>query len=613
MRSWSVLALPLVLVTSLVTAPAAAVPQGTQPIYDRADAITEDVFVEVKGTDTDEDGQDDRIAVRLIRPDTKTKVPVILEATPYSGVYNEIPNHPVNVDEHGVPRPAAGSGVGGGAGGGPRIAGPEEFGYVDNYFVPRGYAVAIAASLGTAGSTGCPIPGGPEETAAMKAVVDWFNGRARGFDDRGDPVGATSWSNGKVAMMGSSYGGGLALAAATTGVAGLKTIIPMATAASWYDYYRANGGVVAPGRFQGEDTDIMAKVVLDPARESLCARAVERLTAGQDRITGDYSAFWRERDYVRDAGKIRASVWMVHGLNDWNVKTKQFSRLWDALARNGVPRKLWLQHGAHRRIEGRRSEEWVRHLHAWLDYWLYDLDTGVMREPQAQVELSPGSWTSYPSWPVPGSRPVKVPLTWSGPFTDQKSRTAEQLVETAPGSDPNRLAHATEPLGADLRISGTPRVRLKASLTGPSPYLTALLVDYGKDVRFTGKTVETGEVYCPGQQIPTDKGCIYREALTMAESPYKIITRGWLDTRNRHRPDRTEPLRPGRTYSFDWDLQPQDYVVKKGHRLGVVLISTDVDYTLRYPAGTKVLVERGSAVLELPVDVTARGGSARVP
>ena len=38
-------------------------------------------------------------------------------------------------------------------------------GYLDNYFVPRGYAVVFADSLGTGGSDGCPTSGGRERDA----------------------------------------------------------------------------------------------------------------------------------------------------------------------------------------------------------------------------------------------------------------------------------------------------------------------------------------------------------------------------------------------------------------------------------------------------------------
>jgi X-Pro dipeptidyl-peptidase len=71
--------------------------------------------------------------------------------------------------------------------------------------------------------------------------------------------------------------------------------------------------------------------------------------------------------------------------------------------------------------------------------------------------------------------------------------------------------------------------------------------------------------------------------------------------RNRHGADRTEPLRPGKEYAFTWDFQPKDYLFKQGHRLGLVIISTDYDYTLRYPPGTRVTLSPGHSSLRLPV------------
>jgi X-Pro dipeptidyl-peptidase len=43
---------------------------------------------------------------------------------------------------------------------------------------------------GTGLSTGCPLHGGPGDVASMKAVIDWLNGRAPGYDKDGNPVTA---------------------------------------------------------------------------------------------------------------------------------------------------------------------------------------------------------------------------------------------------------------------------------------------------------------------------------------------------------------------------------------------------------------------------------------
>lgn len=276
-------------------APAMAGDPGTQPIHDYASAVRERVWVQ-STVDSDSDGKPDRVAVRVIRPSVGFKVPVIFQASPYYAGLNDVPNHD-DIDRDG------GLAVGSAAVA-DRAQNITFAGYLDNYFVPRGYAVVFADSLGTGDSEGCPTSGGRNETLGAKAVVDWLNGRAPGFDEAGNPVSA-GWSTGRTGMIGVSYNGTLPNAVAATGVKGLETIVPIAAISSWYDYYRANGGVVAPGGFQGEDTDVLAKAVLTRENPELCADVMADLEREQDRETGDYSAYWAERDYLRDVNKVR--------------------------------------------------------------------------------------------------------------------------------------------------------------------------------------------------------------------------------------------------------------------------------------------------------------------
>ncbi|WP_433461510.1 Xaa-Pro dipeptidyl-peptidase [Spirillospora sp. CA-128828] len=587
----------------------------TQPVFSRADAVTQTVNIETTA-DSDRDGVRDRVQMRIMRPkETGTaglKVPTILEPSPYWAGIKDVPNHPVDIGDArarsltGTKRNLA-----------------EIFpGYYDNYFLPRGYAVADLDSIGTGGSTGCPTSGDRSEQAGARAAVDWLNGRARGWAPDGAPVRAT-WSTGNVGMIGQSYDGTLPNMAAATGVEGLKAIVPIAGISSWYDYYRAGGGVVAPGGFQGEDLDVLAKAVLTRKNPEVCAKVIDDIEAAQDRETGDYSKVWADRDYVGQARRVRAAVMVVHGLNDWNVKIKNSVQWWNALKEEGVPRKLWLHQGNHSTPFRWRVEEWLRQTLHWFDRYLYGIRNGIEKAPRVDVEHADGTWETAKDWPVPGTRTVPLGLN-AGPsgqpgtlglrprhgaaqsFTDAgKTRTAEQLLANEDQADPNRLAYLTEPLPEPVRVDGVPSVSLRASLDGRSPYLTALLVDYGTDTRPTGARVNTGQEVCYGQSVPGDSGCTIRQALATETAPYKIITRGWLDARNRHDFSRTEPVEPGRTYGFRWNLEPTDYVVKAGHRLGVILLSTDYDYTLRYPAGTEVTVQPGVSRVLLPL---ASGG-----
>lgn len=584
----------------------------TQPIYSRADAITQVVKVETT-VDSDHDGVRDRVEMRIIRPketDQGLKVPSIVEPSPYWAGFNDVPNHDVDIDDLKKFAAKKKAALEAQAGVFPGI--------YDNYFLPRGYAIADVDSLGTGGSTGCPTSGARNEQAGAKAAVDWLNGRARGWTPEGVPVKA-GWSTGNVGMIGQSYNGTLPNMAAATGVPGLKAIVPIAGISSWYDYYRANGGVLAPGTFQGEDLDVLAKFVYTRADQEICKPVIDDIEQKQDRVTGDYSRFWDDRNYVKDARKVRAAVMVVHGLNDWNVKVKNSVQWWNALKQTGVPLKLWLHQANHATPFRWRIEEWLRQIHHWFDRWLYNIDNGITREPRVDVERSPGTWEQYRDWPVPGTRTLPLSLN-AGPAGQPgtlstrarhgapqslidagKTRTAEQLLVNENQADPNRLAYLTPPLGNAVKVNGIPKMSVRASLDGRSPYLTALLVDYGTDTRPTGVRVDTGQRVCYGLGVPGDDGCTTRQAHQTETAPYKIVTRAWLDARNRHSFSRTDPIKAGKMYDFSWAFEPTDYVVKAGHRLGVIIMSTDYDYTLRYPAGTKLVLQPGTSKVLLPL------------
>ena len=66
-----------------------------------------------------------------------------------------------------------------------------------------------------------------------------------------------------------------------------------------------------------------------------------------------------------------------------------------------------------------------------------------------------------------------------------------------------------------------------------------------------------------------------------------MVTRGWLDPQNRTSPSRSERVRPGERYDLRSDLQPDDHVFKAGNRIGLVVVSTDHDYTIRPNPGTQ--------------------------
>lgn len=562
----------------------------TKPVYAADEVISERIWVETT-IDTDADGALDRVAIDIDRPAGQGRVATILTASPYWQCCQDVQNHPVDVDR--LPQEsifAHGSAVKADATVAKNgvsdvmamnaVAAARTTAEIKARYVPRGYATVAAQTIGTSDSDGCPTSGDRNETLSVKAVVDWLAGRGKGFDESGKPAKAT-WSAGKVGMIGVSYNGTLPQMVATTGVKGLETIVPISAISSWYDYYRANGLVVAPGTYQGEDTDILADFVVSNQQKDVCQAVIDGLERDQDRVTGDWSSFWSDRDYVRTANRIKASVFVVHGLNDWNVKTQHVEQFWDVLARNGVPRKIWWHQGGHGGPYGAtdytlpdgRASDFGDTVNRWMDHWLYGVDNGIEKEPRAIIQREDGAYQTYSDWPDNRVKNRSYSLSSLAGGTrvqsfidDGASQLAEELAAAPDTVNPNRLAYTTKSLASATRISGTVRLDLSLSVDNRADAnVTALLVDYAPD------------------------------------GSSSIVSRGWIDPQNRVSISKSLPLVQGKRYGLKFGMQPKDYVFAAGHRIGLVVISTDFDYTLRPAPGTKLSLAPASSRLILPV------------
>ncbi|MFB9311146.1 X-Pro dipeptidyl-peptidase [Agromyces hippuratus] len=537
--------------------------------------INEEAWVESE-VDSDRDGRPDLVHIDVSRvPQTADglKVPVLMEMSPYYAGGTEVTNWGVD-HEIGVPptekdawpayTPTNRTS--------PRISGS-----LENTWVPRGYAVVHAEGLGSGWSEGCPTSGGLNESLAGKAVVDWLNGRATAYTgvDRATEVTA-DWTTGRVGMIGTSYNGTLPIGVASTGVEGLEAIVPVSAISSWYNYYRSNGAVRAPGGYQGEDLDVLADYVYTRFDQEICQPVIDDLRANQDRATGDSSPFWDERDYLADAEKISAATLVAHGLNDWNVMTKNASDLYEALKANGVPHQIYLHQGGH----GGNPNDTL--LNRWFTRYLYDVENGVEQLPKAYIVREDRTLTEYPEWPDPAMEQVKLKFSPAAAadgvgglaVSRDGSRATENLIDdasiratalAAAETSPNRLAYRTGALGEPLRLSGTPSVSLKLSVDRTKANLTALLVEY------------------PATGAP------------------KIITRGWADVENRSSSAVTEPITPGTAYGYEFDFEPKDYVFSAGSRIGVVIMSSDFEYTVRPAPGTELTLQPSASTVHLPL------------
>ena len=288
-------------------------------------------------------------------------------------------------------------------------------------YLTRGYAFAQMNVLGSDNAQGMLQYGMYQESICAAALVDWLNGRVRGFTD---PTGTIEveayWATGEVAASGTSYGGTLPIAAAVTGVEGLRTIIPGAPVTNAYNYYRENGIPYAPGGWQGEDItsttyycfgrgwNLASVFQPTPAVWDTWWDWQLYLMNERDSVRGDYSPFWDERNPLSFGGDMRKDVGVImgHGFNDDNVKFRHTALLNDMLKYNDIEVVKGIFGQAGHALNADRTGSWLmrdNNLLKWTDHYLYGVDNGVTEAaPNYYVEGNIGTaqWTAYDNWPA---------------------------------------------------------------------------------------------------------------------------------------------------------------------------------------------------------------------
>lgn len=590
--------------------------------------IRHDLWVETD-FDSDRDGRKDRVHVDVTRPaQTETgdlKVPVLYGSSPYfAGTSRDDSNWNVQ-QELGDPSPPRRALVA-------PVHQPNRrriSNALVNEWVPRGFAVVHSEATGTGLSQGCATVGDYPERAPMKFVIDWLNGRAKGYTSPTgrEEVRATSWSTGKVGMIGTSYEGTLPLAAATTGVRGLEVVVPVSPNTSYYLYYRSNGLVRSPGGYLGEDVDVLYDFVAsgDPATRARCdvlwKTNVFAGPKGQDRATGDFNDFWKKRDLLPYVKNIKAAVLLAHGLNDYNVTPAHSVRIYNEMRARGLPVGLYLHQGGH---GGNPPADM---LNRWFSHYLYGVNNGVPGDQSAYIEQAAGAQaptaatatatttatatsgaptpnpraramtppTPFAAFPVPGTVPVTLHPTAGGrgiaslsfapaaagleSFIDNVAFSGSALARAATST--NRLLYATPVLTDTVHLSGTPRVTLRMAASVKAANLSVWLV-----------------------MLP------YDSARAGSQSHVGSVSHGWADLQNAKAlkkggdyasTNRGKPLKVGEYREVTFDLEPTDEFIPAGKQLGVMIMSSDREFTLWPKPGAEMTLDLAKSSFRLPI------------
>lgn len=550
--------------------------------------IRHDLWVETE-FDTDGDGKLDRMHVAVTRPHQTDseglKLPIVYVSSPYfagtapfvDGLFWDVKHELGEAAKERVHVEVARTGER------PIISNSHI-----NKWIPRGYIVVHSSSPGTGLSQGSPTVGGDNESLAPKAVINWLCGRIPGYSsiDGNEKVEAF-WSTGKVGMTGTSYNGTIPLAAATTGVDGLEAIIPIAPNTSYYHYYRSNGLVRSPGGYLGEDIDVLYDFIHsgDESKRAYNNATVrdKEMKNGMDRITGDYNDFWAGRDYINDMKPMKAALLMSHGFNDWNVMPEHSFRIYEAAKAKGLPCQIYYHQNGH------GGPPPMKIMNRWFTRYLHQVDNGVENDPRAWIVRENDKRenpTAYKEYPNPAASDVTLYLNQGSPgrgsltIEPSKDQGTEKLVDNysftggslaqAEFTD-HRLIYVTPTLSSDVHISGTSTVTVMLSSSKPAANLSVWLVS-----------------------LPWTEG-------RKPKVTDNIITRGWADPQNHQSITKSEPLAPEKFYKVSFNLMPDDQVIPKGQQIGLMIFSSDKEFTLHPEPGTELTIDLDATTINLPI------------
>ena len=316
-------------------------------------------------------------------------------------------------------------------------------------------------------------------------------------------------------------------------------------------------------------------------------------------------------DYLNLMDKIKASVFIVHGINDWNVKTNQCVPFFRELEKRGIPVKMMLHQGQHIYIHKLRDSHMLEILERWLEHYLKGVDNGIENEPAVLVEscVDQSVWMHSDTWPPAGCREERFPIKAIGKklivddlaktvYDKEKDNLKEWLDELVLRDDAEKqhclqfiwdpFAETAQTETESLRISGTVKLSFDAAIDRETAILSAMLVDLGEACRVTEEEI----------QHPDGT---YTFGLEKEPSAYKVISRGWLNAQNRSCLWSKEKIVPGEFCHYEIDMVPTDHVLASGHKLALILYGIDAEETQRPDTVTNITVDTASIRAAVPM------------
>ncbi|MDC1420203.1 CocE/NonD family hydrolase [Euryarchaeota archaeon] len=376
--------------------------------------------------------------------------------------------------------------------------------------VPHGYGIAQVSVFGTGESNHCMDLMGLDEQEGIHAAVEY--------------LGTASFSNGAVGIIGKSYDGSTPWEAAAMGSEYLKTIIPMSGLIGAHDLMWRNGSMEARGAIM--HNGVYGSFGLDgnlDDSQNACEGYLEGYYAGPaaylsgDNLAWTGSDYWGERTFLdRALQNYNGSVYIIHGMQDWNVDPHMAFPTHNILIEHGFDVKgLYGQWGhdypdresGHSGLSSGRGAEafphtlrwdWADDLLEWFDYYLKD--EGPAPRLIAEIQDNMGSWRVENEYPPKDKDWINYDMDTCNVIE------GGELVTSS-----SSLTIECPTFEEEIRIIGTPifHVQATTSLLSTSGHLFVEMVQSSNgmhlghavmDLRFYDGGKE-GQVLNPGQTV----------------------------------------------------------------------------------------------------------------
>jgi len=472
-----------------------------------------------------------------------------------------------------------------------------------SYFAGHGYASVRVDMAGAGDSFGVMRDEyARQELSDGKEIIAW--------------LARQPWCTGSVGMFGISWGGFNSLQVAALRPPALKAIVTSCSTDDRYanDMHYSGGCLLNDNLDWGTTFFSLLPLPGDPEimgagwRKNWTKRLegvpcpIEKWMKHPTR-----DAYWRHGSVCENYDKIRCAVMAVGGWLDGY--TDAIPRLLKHLQvpRMGIIGPHGHQWGQSPRAPG-PAIGFLQEMLRWWDYWLKDIDTGIMKEPMlraymqrnvpaaAWYSVCPGRWVGETQWPSSRISTKKLYLGDTG-LSPKSTRDVPRVAVTPqtlglsggewcpygtggegpefPGDqrfdDGASICFDGSPLRSDLEILGATKVTLDFSVDRPTAFVCVRL----NDVKPDGSSTRVA---------------------------YAVMN---LTHRTGHH--KVQNLIPGRRYRVKFQLSDAAYSFIRGHRLRVAISTTYWPMIWPSPEPVELTLHTKNSSIELPVR-PSRGG-----